>query len=283
MRQSQQHPGDLTFQPTESAEKMSIQPVKSSKPKSPRVALFVTCLVDTIRPNIGFSALQLLEEAGCQVEVPSAQTCCGQPAFNSGDTRDTARLARRFIEIFEPYDYVVAPSGSCIGMVKAHYPEALADDPAWAERARRLAERCFELTSFLVDVMDYRPAGRAFPATATYHDSCSGLRELGVFAQPRKLLAAVDELEMVLLEGNDVCCGFGGTFCVKYPAISNAVVGEKAAAIERTGAQVLLGGDLGCLLNMAGKLQRQGLPVRVYHTAEVLAGKAEVPPMAPRK
>lgn len=257
--------------------------VKKTKPSSPKVALFVTCLVDTMRPNIGFSALQLLEEAGCQVEVPAEQTCCGQPAFNSGDTQDTAKLARRFIEIFEPYDYVVAPSGSCIGMVKAHYPEALADDPAWAERAKQLAERCFELTSFLVDVMDYRPAGRTFPATATYHDSCSGLRELGVFAQPRQLLSAVDGLDMVPLEGNDVCCGFGGTFCVKYPAISNAIVGEKAAAIERSGAQVLLGGDLGCLLNMAGKLQRQGLPVRVYHTAEVLAGKAEAPPTVPRK
>ena len=233
--------------------------VKKTKPSSPKVALFVTCLVDTMRPNVGFSALQLLEEAGCQVEVPAEQTCCGQPAFNSGDTQDTAKLARRFIEIFEPYDYVVAPSGSCIGMVKAHYPEALADDPAWAERAKQLAERCFELTSFLVDVMDYRPAGRTFPATATYHDSCSGLRELGVFAQPRQLLSAVDGLDMVPLEGNDVCCGFGGTFCVKYPAISNAIVGEKAAAIERSGAQVLLGGDLGCLLNMAGKLQRQGV------------------------
>jgi len=256
---------------------MSNSSVKTAKSTSPRVALFVTCLVDTMRPNVGFSALQLLEEAGCQVEVPAEQTCCGQPAFNSGDSRDTARLARRFIEIFEPYDYVVAPSGSCIGMVKAHYPEALADDPAWAERARRLAERCFELTSFLVDVMDFRPKGRAFPATATYHDSCSGLRELGVFAQPRQLLSAVDQLEMVPLEGNDVCCGFGGTFCVKYPAISNAVVGEKAEAIERSGAQLLLGGDLGCLMNMAGKLKRKGSAVRAYHAAEVLAGMADGP------
>ncbi|MFW9594724.1 MAG: (Fe-S)-binding protein [Macromonas sp.] len=262
---------------------MSNSSVQSTKPSSPRVALFVTCLVDTIRPNIGFSALQLLQDAGCQVEVPAEQTCCGQPAFNSGDTRDAATLARRFIQIFEPYDYVVAPSGSCMGMVKAHYPEVLAEDPAWAERAKRLAERCFELTSFLVDVMKHQPAECHFPATVTYHDSCSGLRELGVFAQPRQLLSAVKGLEMVPLEGNDVCCGFGGTFCVKYPAISNAVVNEKAAAVERSGAQVLLGGDLGCLLNMAGKLQRCGSSVRVYHTAEVLAGKAEIPPIAPRK
>ena len=252
---------------------MASPPVPSTA-SPPRVALFVTCLVDAMRPNVGFAALQLLREAGCRVEVPAAQTCCGQPAFNSGDTRDTAALARRFIETFEPYDYVVAPSGSCIGMTRAHYPEALADDPAWAERARRLGERSFELMSFLVDVMRFRPAGRRLDASATYHDSCSGLRELGVHAQPRALLAAVDGLTMKPLEGHDVCCGFGGTFCVKYPAISNAVVGEKAAAIERGGAQLLLGGDMGCLLNMAGKLRRNGSAVRVFHAAEVLAGRA---------
>lgn len=253
---------------------MTTSSLPSAVPKNPRVGLFVTCLVDAMRPSIGFASLKLLREAGCQVEVPRAQTCCGQPAFNSGDTKDTAVLARRFIEIFEGYDYVVAPSGSCVGMTRAHYPEALADDPAWAERARRLGERTFEITSFLVDVMKHVPAGCALPATATYHDSCSGLRELGVHAQPRQLLSRVDGLEMRPLEGNDVCCGFGGTFCVKYPAISNAIVGEKAAAVERTGAQLLLGGDLGCLLNMAGKLSREGSKVRAFHTIEVVAGMA---------
>ena len=243
-------------------------------PSNPRVGLFVTCLVDAMRPSVGFAALKLLREAGCRVEVPQAQTCCGQPAFNSGDTRDAATLARRFIEIFEPFDYVVAPSGSCVGMTRAHYVEALADDPPWAERARRLGERTFEITSFLVDVMHYAPAGRTLAATATYHDSCSGLRELGVFAQPRTLLAQVAGLELRPLEGNDVCCGFGGTFCVKYPAISNSIVGEKAAAIDRSGAQLLLGGDLGCLLNMAGKLSRNGSKVRSFHTIEVVAGMA---------
>jgi L-lactate dehydrogenase complex protein LldE len=252
--------------------------LKSSASRSvPRVALFVTCLADAMRPSVGFAALKLLQDAGCKVEVPTQQTCCGQPAFNSGDTKDTAVLARRFIELFEPYDYVVGPSGSCVGMTRAHYPEALADDAAWAERARRLGERTFELMSFLVDVMHYKPTGVKFPATATYHDSCSGLRELGVFEQPRALLGAVSGLEMKALEGNDVCCGFGGTFCVKYPAISNAVVSEKAAAVQRSGAQVLLGGDLGCLMNMAGKLHRNGSPVRVYHAAEVLAGMADAP------
>jgi L-lactate dehydrogenase complex protein LldE len=251
--------------------------VPAASALNPRVALFVTCLVDAMRPNIGFAALQLLQEAGCRVEVPLAQTCCGQPAFNSGDAEDSAVLARHFVETFEAFDYVVAPSGSCVGMTRIHYEEALADDPAWAERARRLGSRTFEITSFLVDVMGYVPKGRALAATATYHDSCAGLRELGVFAQPRTLLDEVAGLELRKLDGNDVCCGFGGTFCVKYPAISNAVVDEKAAAIERTGAGLLLGGDLGCLMNMAGKLNRRGSKVRAFHTVEVLAGMANAP------
>lgn len=246
-------------------------------PENPRVGLFVTCLVNAMRPNIGFAALKLLEEAGCRVEVPDKQTCCGQPAFNSGDFGSTAMLARQFIAQFEPYDFVVAPSGSCVGMTRVHYEEALQDDPEWAERARRLGERTFEITSFLVDVMHYVPQGRSLPASATYHDSCSGLRELGVFRQPRELLKEVDGLEMRPLEGNDVCCGFGGTFCVKYPTISNAVVEDKAKAVENTGADLLLGGDLGCLMNMAGKLSRREAKVRVLHTIEVLAGMADVP------
>jgi L-lactate dehydrogenase complex protein LldE len=241
---------------------------------SPRVALFVTCLVDAMRPRIGFAALQLLREAGCQVEVPRAQTCCGQPAFNSGDTDDAAVLARRFIETFEPFDYVVAPSGSCVGMTRVHYEEALAGDAHWAERARRLAAKTHEITSFLVDVRGYLPRGRQLAASATYHDSCSGLRELGVFAQPRALLQQMGGLELRPLEGNNVCCGFGGTFCVKYPAISNAVVDEKAACIERSGAELLLAGDLGCLMHVAGKLSRRGSKVRAFHAIEVLAGMA---------
>ena len=249
----------------------------SDASRAPRVGLLVTCLVDAIRPRIGFAAIRLLEEAGCTVEVPTTQTCCGQPAWNSGDSKDAAALARQVIEAFEPYDHVVAPSGSCAGMVRVHYPEALAGDPAWAERARDLAAKTHEITSFLADIRGYRPNARALSATATYHDSCAGLRELGVFAQPRKLLAAVEGLEMRKLEGNEECCGFGGTFCVKYPAISNAIVGEKAAAIERTGADLLLAGDLGCLMNMAGKLSRRGSRVRCFHTIEVLAGMADGP------
>ncbi len=249
----------------------------------PRVGLFVTCLVDAMRPSIGFAALRLLEEAGCRVEVPRAQTCCGQPALNSGDDADTAALARQVIETFEPFDHVVLPSGSCGGTIRHAYPEILAADPAWAARARALAAKTWEITSFLVDVLGHAPSGRRLAASATYHDSCSGLRELGVAAQPRRLLAAVDGLEMRPLEGANVCCGFGGTFCVKYPAISNAIVEEKAAAIERTGADLLLAGDLGCLMNMAGKLHRRGAGTRCFHVIEVLAGMADGPAIGERE
>ena len=245
--------------------------------KPPRVGLLVTCLVDAIRPRIGFATIRLLEEAGCIVEVPEAQTCCGQPALNSGDAADAADLARRVIALFEGFDYVVLPSGSCGGTVRDHYPELLHDDPVWGPRAAAMAGRTWEITSFLVDVLGYRPQGRALQATATYHDSCSGLRELGIQAQPRRLLAEVEGLELRPLEGNNVCCGFGGTFCVKYPAISNAIVDEKAAAIERSGADLLLAGDLGCLLNMAGKLHRRGARTRCFHTIEAAAGMADGP------
>lgn len=248
-----------------------------SHASSPRVGLFVTCLVDAMRPQIGFAALQLLEEAGCTVEAPLAQTCCGQPAWNSGDNADAASLARRVIAAFEPYDYLVAPSGSCAGTIAHGYPEMLGEDPTWGPRARALAAKTHEILSFLVDVLGYAPQGLRLDAAATYHDSCSGLRELGVFAQPRALLAAVEGLEMRPLEGNDVCCGFGGTFCVKYPAISNAIVTEKAEAIERTRADLLLAGDLGCLMNMAGKLHRRGSNIRCYHTVEILAGGGDGP------
>lgn len=259
-------------------------PPSASRPASPpRVGLFVTCLVDAMRPSVGFAALKLLRDAGCQVEVPAAQTCCGQPAYNSGDTADTAKLARHFIETFEPYDYVVGPSGSCVGMTREHYVDAFADDPAWAERARRLGERTYELMSFLVDVMHFAPADVRLDTSFTYHDSCSGLRELGVHAQPRALLGEVSGLTLKPLEGNDVCCGFGGTFCVKYPDVSNKIVTKKIANVAATGAGTLLAGDLGCLMNMAGKLSREGSPIKVRHVAEVLAGFGGEPAIGERE
>ncbi len=242
----------------------------------PRVGLFVTCLVDLMRPSVGFAAVKLLEEAGCRVEVP-VQTCCGQPAYNSGDRGTTRDLAEAVIEAFRGFDYVVAPSGSCAGMIRTHYPELFADDPNWLPRARELGARTYELTSFLVDVLGVTAVKARFPGQVTYHDSCSGLRELGVKAQPRRLLASVEGLELVEMDDSDVCCGFGGTFAVKYGDISNAIVSEKTKNIAATGAPTLLAGDLGCLLNMAGKLSREGRAIEVRHVAEVLAGMTDEP------
>jgi L-lactate dehydrogenase complex protein LldE len=237
----------------------------------PRVGLFVTCLVDLIRPSVGFAAVKLLEDAACVVEVP-AQTCCGQPAFNSGDRATTRAIAEAVIAAFEPYDFVVAPSGSCAGMLKVHYPELFAGDAAWTPRVQKFCAKTYELISFLVDVMGMTRFNAAFDGSVTYHDSCSGLRELGVKAQPRQLLAGVAGLELKEMHDADVCCGFGGTFCVKYPDISNTIVTKKAEHIAATGAGTLLAGDLGCLMNMAGKLQRLGKKVAARHVAEVLAG-----------
>jgi L-lactate dehydrogenase complex protein LldE len=244
-------------------------------PATARVALLVTCLVDLFRPSIGFASVKLLEAAGCVVDVPRAQTCCGQPAYNSGDRADAKAIARRVIETFSGYDYVVAPSGSCAGMVRVHYPEMFADEPETRARAEELASRTHELVSFLVDMRGMTGVSARWDRKATYHDSCSGLRELGVKTQPRRLLASVEGLELRELPGAELCCGFGGTFCVKYPEISDRMVGDKAADIAATGVDSVLAGDLGCLLNIAGKLTRLGLPIETRHIAEVLAGMAD--------
>lgn len=241
-----------------------------------RVGLFVTCLVDLIRPSVGFAAVKLLEDAGCTVEVP-LQACCGQPAFNSGDRQSARAIAEQVIESFESYDYVVAPSGSCTGMLKAHYPELFEGDPNWRARADAFAAKCFELVSFLVDVLHVQNVSAHFNGTVTYHDSCSGLRELDIHAQPRRLLGTVQGLTLTEMKDADVCCGFGGTFCVKYPDISDTIVGKKTNNVASTGAQTLLAGDLGCLMNMAGKLQREGHTMDVRHVAEVLAGMTGEP------
>ena len=244
---------------------------------SPSVGLFVTCLVDLFRPSVGFAAVELLEKAGCKVAVPQAQTCCGQPAYNSGDRADASAIARQVVAAFEPFDFLVAPSGSCAAMIKDHYPALLAEDPDFGPRAAALAEKSHELVSFLTDVRGLESVETAWPGAVTYHDSCSGLRELGVKAQPRRLLASVEGLALKEMADSEVCCGFGGTFCVKYPEISNTMVEQKTEAIESSGAELLLAGDLGCLLNMAGKLKRRGSKVQVRHVAEVLAGKRGLP------
>ena len=246
-------------------------------PEPARVALLVTCLVDLFRPSVGFAAVALLERAGCTVEVPRAQTCCGQPAYNSGDRGDAKTIARQVIAAFAGYDYVVAPSGSCAGMLKVHYPELFADEPAMRAQAEELASRTHELVAFLVDVRGMTEVAARWDKSATYHDACSGLRELGVKAQPRRLLSSVEGLSLGELPGAEICCGFGGTFCVKYPQISDKMVTDKAADIAATGAEAVLAGDLGCLLNIAGKLSRLGLKVEARHVAEVLAGMTDVP------
>lgn len=246
----------------------------------PRVGLFVTCLVDLFRPSVGFATVKLLEEAGCAVEVPENQTCCGQPAFNSGDRKDTADIARAVIKTFSSYDYVVAPSGSCAGMIKAHYPELFPPGSPDRLAADALAEKTYELVSFLVRVMKQEKVAARFDGSVTYHDSCSGLRELGVKAEPRKLLRTVEGLDLVEMEDSEVCCGFGGTFCVKYPDISNVMVAKKTKKIAATGADLLLAGDMGCLMNMAGKLKREGSQLKARHVAEVLAGDTTTPPIA---
>ena len=250
----------------------------------PRVALFVTCLVDLHRPTVGFAAIKLLEQAGCQVEVPRAQTCCGQPAFNSGDRNTAREIARGVLEAFHGYDYVVVPSGSCGGMIRHHLPHLFDDDPNTKARAEALGARTHELIAFLTDIRGMTAVDAPYEGIATYHDSCAGLRELGVKAQPRALLGSVEGLSLREMKEPEICCGFGGTFCVKYPEISTRMVSDKTADIVATGADTLLAGDMGCLLNMAGRLSRQGSAIRVRHVAEVLAGvTAEVPPIgAPR-
>ena len=246
-------------------------------PAHPRVALFVTCLVDLFRPNIGFAAVRLLEKAGCAVHVPEGQTCCGQPAYNNGDYRDARDIARRVIEVFEGYDYVVAPSGSCASVLKVHYPTLFEAEPEWRDRAQQFSERCYELVSFLTDVLGIDRVGASYCGEVTYHDSCSSLRELGIRQQPRRMLRSVNGLSLTEMEETEVCCGFGGAFCVKYPEISTRMVSDKVDRVSQTGADTLLAGDLGCLLNIAGRLGRLGSQVKVFHVAEVLADMANVP------
>jgi L-lactate dehydrogenase complex protein LldE len=240
----------------------------------PRIGLFVTCLVDLVRPCVGFAAVKLLEQAGCDVEVP-VQTCCGQPAWNSGTDKHAADLARAVIAAFEPFDYVVAPSGSCAGMIKRHYPEVLAHDAQWLPRGRALAAKTHELTSFLVNVCGMKEVSAQCPTRACYHDSCSSLREMRVRDQPRTLLASVSGLELTELKEPEVCCGFGGLFSVKYPEISERMADDKIADARGTGAELTLGGDLGCLLHLKGRMQRRGIKMRVRHVAEVLAGMSD--------
>ena len=245
----------------------------------PAVGLFVTCIVDIMRPQIGFAAIKLLEQSGCTVDVPRSQTCCGQPAYNSGDTGTTKIIARQIINAFEGFDYVVCPSGSCTAMIKVHFPEIFENDAIWHTKATLLAGKTYELMSFLSDVQKFDARECVVcddikSKKMTYHDSCSGHNELGIYNQPRQLLESTG-CNIIEMKDSTECCGFGGTFCVKYPDISNAMVSDKSSNISNTGAEILVGGDYSCLMNISGKLNREHPDIKTYHVAEILAGRIE--------
>ena len=238
-----------------------------------RLALYVTCLVDLMRPAIGFASLRLLESAGCEVVVPPGQTCCGQPAWSAGNRGLASDLAKQAIAELEPFDYVVIPSGSCTDQIRNVYPQLLADDPAWAARARALAGRSYELSRFLSEILALTAVPGEFAGSVTYHDSCKGLRGLGIKAQPRALLGKVRGLTLAEMKDCEECCGFGGAFAVRFGEVSTAIVDRKCESIAALGADAVVGGDLGCLLNIEGRLRRRGdTRTQVLHLAEVLAG-----------
>lgn len=238
-----------------------------------KVGLFVTCLVDLMRPSIGFAAIKLLEQGGCEVLVPATQTCCGQPGYNSGERSAAKGLALKVLDEFESCDYLVAPSGSCSGMIKTHYPDLLSGEPGTADRLARLTAKTYELTDFLVNVLKLESVPGTFSGKVTYHDSCSSLREMGVKQQPRRLLEKMPGVQLAEMAECETCCGFGGTFSVKFGEISSRLADNKCRNIEESGADVVVLSDLGCMLNIEGRLHRRGnTTTRVMHVAEVLAG-----------
>ncbi len=239
------------------------------------LALYVTCLVDLMRPSVGFAALRLLESLGTEVVVPKGQTCCGQPAWSAGDRRLGAELAKKAIAELEGFDFVIIPSGSCTDQVRNVYPQLFSDDPQWGARARALADRTYELTDFLAKHAESLPPMGEFVGSVTYHDSCKGLRALNIKQQPRQLLMKVQGLSLSEMTDCEECCGFGGAFSVKFGDVSTRIVDRKCDSIAATGADAVVGGDLGCLLNIEGRLRRRGdEKTQVLHIAEVLAGSA---------
>lgn len=236
-----------------------------------RVSLFITCLSDVFFPDVGKSAVEVLQRYGVDVHFPEAQTCCGQPAYNSGYQKEAKETAKHMINVFSASDYVVAPSGSCVAMIRHYYPELMKNEEEWGEKARMLAEKTYEFSEFLVKILEVEAIDATLCARATYHHSCHMSRGLGIHAEPASLLSNVKELEMTELPYCQDCCGFGGTFAVKMSAISEAMVDEKIKNIEATGAELLIGSDMGCLMNIGGRLRRTGKDVQVMHVAEVLA------------
>jgi len=237
-----------------------------------RVSLFVTCLVDQLWPSIGTSTVKVLRRAGCEVLFDERQTCCGQPAFNTGYRKEARRLAERWVDIFEDADAIVSPSGSCTAMVR-HFHELFPDNEELRGRARAIARRTHELGSFLVNVLGVEDVGASFPGRLTWHDACHGLRDLGLKSEPRRLIHRVRGAELVELSNAEACCGFGGTFSVKYPEISVAILDEKIDAIEQAGVKAVVSGDASCLMQIGGRLTRKGSTVRTLHLAELLAAQ----------
>lgn len=237
-----------------------------------KVSLFITCLADVFYPSVGKDTVEILERLNCEVVFPEKQTCCGQPAYNSGYHKETKEVAKHMIQVFQESDYVVSPSGSCVTMIH-EYAHLFEDDQVWKERASSLAAKTFELTQFIVDVLKIEDVGATLNAKATYHTSCHMTRLLGVKNAPMKLLENVNGLEFTSLPNKENCCGFGGTFSVKMVPISEQMVNEKIEHIEETKAEVLIGADCGCLMNIGGRIERQGKPVKVMHIAQVLNSK----------
>jgi L-lactate dehydrogenase complex protein LldE len=241
----------------------------------PRVSLFVTCLVDQLWSNVGVSAVEVLRRVGCEVDFDPRQTCCGQPAFNTGYRKEARKVAEQFIQLFEekPDQPIVSPSGSCTAMIH-HVPELFEEDGELRERAQRIADRTYELSSFLVRVLKVEDVGASWTGRVTWHDACHGLRDLNLKSEPRALIRNVRGAEFVELQNADSCCGFGGTFSVKYPEISVAILDQKIDAIERAGVNAVVSGDASCLMQIGGRLSRKGSKVRVMHIAELLASQA---------
>jgi L-lactate dehydrogenase complex protein LldE len=237
-----------------------------------KVTLFVQCLVDGLYPEVGEAVVKIFRKLNIDVECPADQTCCGQPAFNAGYRREARIAAKRFIRIFEKAEVVVCPSGSCVHMVRRHYPDLFRDFPNWHRRAQAVGDKTFELTQFLVDVLKVEDHGARFDGRITLHDSCQALRALGISAQPRRLIAKIAGAEFVEIRDSDRCCGFGGSFSVKYPEISTAMVDDKVHSIIATGADAVVGVDISCLMNIQGRLSRMKSPVRVLHIAQLLSG-----------
>ena len=243
-----------------------------------RASLFIQCLVDSIYPDVGEAMVSVLERAGVELDYPEDQTCCGQPAYNSGYHREAKAAAQHFMDVFKDSEAIVCPSGSCAHMVRHHYPELFKDDDAdTRKRVEEIGARCYEFSEYLVNVLGIEQVSASFPAKVTYHDSCHLLRGLGISEQPRRLLSGVTGLELVEMRDSDGCCGFGGTFSVNYPEISTAMVDHKIENILASGADYVTGCDMSCLMNIQGRLSRRKEQVQVIHIAEILASEGGRP------